>query len=116
MPRVTSAVPRKRRHQRILKKAKGYFGGRSRLYIIAKNAVERAMLYNYRDRRNRRREFRSLWIARINAGARSNGTTYREFANALRTRHISLDRKSLAHLAHHEPRAFSAVVKAALNI
>ena len=76
MPRARNAVQRKKRHKKILKQARGYYGAKSRLFRTAKEAVERGMLYNYRDRRRRRREFRRLWIARINAAARLNGTSY----------------------------------------
>lgn len=115
MTRVSNAVVRKKRHKKILKKAKGYYGARSRLYRTAKDAVERAMLYNYRDRRQRRRNFRRLWISRINAAARLNGTTYSQLLAALKAKNIELDRKILAHLAVHEPDAFAAVVKTACH-
>jgi large subunit ribosomal protein L20 len=105
MPRVTFAVPRKKRHKKILKQARGYFGASSRQYKSAKDAVEKAMLYNYRDRRQRRRNFRRLWITRINAAARLNGTTYSRLMSGLKENNINLDRKVLAHLAVHEPEA-----------
>ncbi|HIM83155.1 MAG: 50S ribosomal protein L20 [Candidatus Neomarinimicrobiota bacterium] len=111
MPRVTSAVPRKKRHKKILKQARGYFGASSRQYKSAKDAVEKAMLYNYRDRRQRRRNFRRLWITRINAAARLNGTTYSQLMSGLKDKNINLDRKVLAHLAVHEPEAFKVVVE-----
>ena len=111
MPRVTSAVPRKKRHKKILKQARGYFGASSRQYKSAKDAVEKAMLYNYRDRRQRRRNFRRLWITRINAAARLNGTTYSQLISGLKDKNINLDRKVLAHLAVHEPEAFKVVVE-----
>jgi large subunit ribosomal protein L20 len=111
MPRVTSAVPRKKKHKKILKQAKGYFSSSSRTYKSAKDAVERAMLYNYRDRRQRRRNFRRLWITRINAAARINGTTYSRLMSGLNENNINLDRKVLAHLAVHEPEAFKVVVE-----
>jgi len=114
MPRVTSAVPRKKRHKKILKQAKGYYGARSRQYKSAKDAVEKAMLYNYRDRRQRRRNFRRLWISRINAAARLNGTTYSRLMSALKEKNITLDRKVLAHLAVHEPEVFKVVVEQAV--
>lgn len=113
MPRVTSAVPRKKRHKKILKQARGYFGASSRQYKSAKDAVEKAMLYNYRDRRQRRRNFRRLWITRINAAARLNGTTYSQLMSGLKDKNINLDRKVLAHLAVHEPEAFKVVVEQA---
>ncbi len=114
MPRVTSAVPRKKRHKKILKQAKGYYGARSRQYKSAKDAVDKAMLYNYRDRRQRRRNFRRLWISRINAAARLNGTTYSRLMSALKDKNITLDRKVLAHLAVHEPEIFKVVVEQAV--
>ncbi len=113
MPRVTSAVPRKKRHKKILKQARGYFGASSRQYKSAKDAVEKAMLYNYRDRRQRRRNFRRLWITRINAAARLNGITYSQLMSGLKDKNINLDRKVLAHLAVHEPEAFKVVVEQA---
>lgn len=113
MTRVTSAVQRKKRHKKVLKEAKGYYGARSRVYRSAREAVERAMLYNYRDRRQRRRFFRKLWISRINAAARLHGTTYSRLITGLKARDIRLDRKMLAHLAVHQPDAFAEVVKEA---
>lgn len=91
--------------------AKGYWGRRSNIYTIAKNAVEKALLYQYRDRRQRKRQFRRLWIARINAAARLNGMSYSRFMGALRKAEIKLNRKVLAELAVNDPAAFSAVVK-----
>ena len=93
--------------------AKGYWGSRSKLYTVAKNAVERALQYQYRDRRQRKRQFRRLWIARINAAARQNGTTYSRLIGALRTSEITLNRKVLADLAVSDPPAFAQVVKQA---
>lgn len=111
MPRVTSAKPRKKRHKKILKQAKGYYGARSRLYRTAKQAVEQGMLYNYRDRRKRRGNFRRLWIARINAAARLNGTTYSRLIAGLKAKSIEIDRKMLSDLAIREPAAFSEIVR-----
>ena len=91
--------------------AKGYWGRRSNIYTIAKNAVEKALLYQYRDRRQRKRQFRRLWIARINAAARLNGMSYSRLMGALRKAEINLNRKVLADLAVNDPAAFSAVVK-----
>ncbi|MFQ6616183.1 MAG: 50S ribosomal protein L20 [Fidelibacterota bacterium] len=113
MSRATSAVQRKKRHKRISKEARGYYGARSRGYRRAKEAVEQAMLYNYRDRRQRRRFFRRLWISRINAAARLHGTTYSQLISDLKAKNIRLDRKMLAHLAVHQPDAFAEVVKQA---
>ena len=115
MPRAKNAVQRKKRHKKILKQARGYYGARSRLFRTAKEAVERGMLYNYRDRRRRRREFRRLWIARINAAARLNGTSYSKLMADLKSHNIELDRKMLSDLAIREPSAFSEVVKASAN-
>ena len=115
MPRAKNAVQRKKRHKKILKQARGYYGAKSRLFRTAKEAVERGMLYNYRDRRRRRREFRRLWIARINAAARLNGTSYSKLMADLKSHNIELDRKMLSDLAVREPSAFSEVVKASAN-
>lgn len=115
MPRVSNAVPRKKRHKKILKLARGYYGARSRLYRTAKNAVERGWLYSYRDRRQKKRNFRRLWIARINAAARLNGSTYREFIANMKSKNILLNRKILADLAVNYPVAFTEVVKTATN-
>jgi len=93
--------------------AKGYWGRRKNVYTVAKNAVEKALTYQYRDRRARKRMFRRLWIARINAGARLNGTTYSRLMGSLRKADVQLNRKVLADLAMHDPDAFSAVVKKA---
>ena len=112
MPRAKNAVQRKKRHKKILKQARGYYGARSRLFRTAKEAVERGMLYNYRDRRRRRGEFRRLWITRINAAARLNGTSYSKLMADLKSHNIELDRKMLSDLAIREPSAFSEVVKA----
>ena len=115
MPRARNAVQRKKRHKKILKQARGYYGARSRLFRTAKEAVERGMLYNYRDRRRRRGEFRRLWITRINAAARLNGTSYSKLMADLKSHNIELDRKMLSDLAVREPSAFSEVVKASAN-
>ena len=103
MPRAKNAVQRKKRHKKILKQARGYYGARSRLFRTAKEAVERGMLYNYRDRRRRRREFRRLWIARINAAARLNGTSYSKLMADLKSHNIELDSNMLSDLAIREP-------------
>ena len=107
MPRANSSVPRHRRHRKIVKQAKGYFGARSRNFKSAKDAVVRAGLYAYRDRRQRKRMFRRLWITRINAACRLNGTTYSAFINGLKTKGIDLDRKILADMAVNDPQAFT---------
>ena len=107
MPRANSSVPRHRRHRKIVKQAKGYYGARSRNFKSAKDAVVRAGLYAYRDRRQRKRMFRRLWITRITAACRLNGTTYSAFINGLKTKGIDLDRKILADMAVNAPQAFT---------
>ncbi len=111
MPRATNSVARKKKHKKILKQAKGYYGAGSKLYRTAKQAVEKGLLYNYRDRRKRRIEFRALWIARINAAARINGITYSKFISSLIKNNIQLDRKMLSELAVKYPNAFSKIVE-----
>lgn len=110
MPRVKRGVARKRRHKRILKEAKGYFGSRHRLFKVARESVERAWAYAYRDRKQRKRQFRSLWIVRINAAARENGLSYSQLMDGLNKAGIQIDRKNLADLAVSDPQAFSALV------
>ena len=117
MPRVTRGVVARRRHKKILKKAKGYYGARSRVFRVAKQAVTKAGQYAYRDRRQRKRQFRALWITRINAQSRVNGLSYSNLINGLKKAEIELDRRVLADLAVHDKPAFAAVVdqaKAAL--
>ncbi len=111
MPRATNNVAAKRRHKKLLKMAKGYRLGKSRLYRTAKDQVEKSLQYAYRDRRQKKRHFRALWIIRINAACRINDTTYSRFINGLKAKNIDLDRKALAHLAMHEPDAFKALVE-----
>lgn len=113
MPRSTNNVASRRRRKRILDRAKGYWGARSKVYTVAKNAVDKALQYQYRDRRVRKREFRKLWITRINAAARQNGTTYSKLMGAMKSREMEINRKVLADLAVHDPKAFSAVVETA---
>lgn len=113
MPRVKRAVPARQRRNKILKLAKGYWGGRHRLYITAKEAVMHAGMYAYRDRRNRKRDFRRLWITRINAATRAQGMRYSQFIAGLHAAGITLDRKVLADLAVRQPEAFAAVVEKA---
>jgi large subunit ribosomal protein L20 len=110
MARVKRGFTARRRRNKILKLAKGFRGGRSKLYRTAKNAVIKALTYAYRDRRVRRRNFRKLWIARINAATRMNGMTYSRFINAVQKAGIELDRKILADIALHDPAAFTAIV------
>ena len=110
MPRANSSVPRHRRHRKIIKQAKGFYGARSRNFKVAKDAVIKAGIYAYRDRRQRKRQFRRLWIIRINAACRLNGTTYSSFINDLKTKGIDLDRKILADLAVNDQKAFADLV------
>lgn len=111
MPRARSGPAAKARHKKILKMAKGNFGGRSRTYKAARETVEKGLCYAYRDRRVRKRDFRRLWIVRINAAARLNGIAYNRFIDGLRKASIGLDRKILAELAVTDPAAFAAVVQ-----
>ncbi len=111
MPRSNSSVPRHRRHRKIVKQAKGYYGARSRNFRTAKDAVIRAMRYAYRDRRQRKRQFRRLWIIRINAAARQQGMSYSQFMHALRDRNVELNRKILADMAVNDPEGFETLVK-----
>ncbi|MFB0905161.1 MAG: 50S ribosomal protein L20 [Nonlabens sp.] len=110
MPRSVNAVARRARRKKVLKQAKGYFGRRKNVWTVAKNAVDKAMSYSYRDRRNKKRSFRRLWITRINAGARMHGMSYSVFMGAVKKNHIELNRKVLADLAMNHPEAFTAVV------
>jgi large subunit ribosomal protein L20 len=110
MPRATSAVPRHRKKKKYFRAARGYFGGRSKLWRIAKNAVERGWQYSYRDRKNRKREFRRLWITRINAAARQHDLSYSRFMNGLKLAGVEVNRKVLADLAVREPAAFGELV------
>ena len=111
MPRANSSIPRHRRHRKIVKQAKGYYGTRSRNFRTAKDAVIKAMRYSYRDRRQRKRQFRRLWIIRINAAARQQGMSYSQFMHALRDRNVELNRKILADMAVNDPEGFEALVK-----
>ena len=111
MPRAKGGFKTRRRRKRILKMAKGYYGAKSRLYRIATEAVDKALQYAYRDRRNRKREFRSLWIVRINAALRSVGMTYSQFINGLTKAEININRKVLADMAVKDPKAFNALVE-----
>ena len=113
MARVKRGVQARRRHKKILKQAKGYYGARSRVFRVAKQAVIKAGQYAYRDRRQRKRQFRSLWITRINAASRANGMTYSQFINGLKKADIALDRRVLADIAVHDKAAFTAVVEKA---
>lgn len=113
MPRSRNKVASRRRRRKLLSQAKGYWGKRKNVYKIAKNAVEKGMLYQYRDRKVRKREFRKLWITRINAAARQNGTTYSKLMGALNKQDIQINRKVLADLAVHDPETFTAIVEEA---
>ncbi|MGM0449256.1 MAG: 50S ribosomal protein L20 [Pseudomonadota bacterium] len=113
MPRVKRGVVARRRHKKVMKQAKGYYGARSRVYRVAKQAVIKAKQYAYRDRKQRKRQFRALWIARINAGARANGLSYSRLIAGLKQANVEIDRKVLADLAMNEKQAFSAVVEKA---
>jgi large subunit ribosomal protein L20 len=110
MPRSVNAVASKARRKKVLKQAKGYFGRRKNVWTVAKNAVEKGLVYQYRDRRQRKRAFRALWIMRINAGARQYGLSYSAFMGKLHKSGIELNRKVLADLAMNSPEAFKAVV------
>jgi large subunit ribosomal protein L20 len=109
MPRTTGTPARKDRKKKILREAKGYFGGRKKLYRTAKDAVEKGWEHAYRDRRKKKRNFRRLWIARINAAARENDLSYSRFMNGLKQSGVELDRKALADLAVRDPAAFAAL-------
>lgn len=111
MPRVKRGVTAKKRHKKILKKAKGYYGARSRVYRVAKQAVIKAAQYAYRDRKQRKRQFRALWIIRINAATRELGLSYSRFINGLKKANIQIDRKILADLAVHNKEAFAVIVE-----
>jgi large subunit ribosomal protein L20 len=113
MARVTTSVARKKRKKKILQQARGQYGARSKLYRTAKNAVERGWAYSYRDRRRRKRDFRRLWIARINAATREHDISYSRFIAGLRNAGVDLNRKVLADLAVREPEAFAELAKIA---
>lgn len=113
MPRAVNKVASRRRRKQVLQLAKGYWGRRSKAYTVAKNAVEKGLKYQYRDRRQRKRQFRRLWIARINAGARLNDMSYSRLVGGLRKANIHLNRKVLADIAMHDAHAFAKVVGAA---
>ncbi len=111
MPRSVNAVASRHRRKKIIKLAKGYFGARKNVWTVAKNAVEKGLTYAYRDRKNKKREFRALWIQRINAGAREYGMSYSQFMGALHKSDLNLDRKVLADLAMNHPDAFKQVLE-----
>ncbi len=111
MPRSVNSVASRARRKRILELAKGFFGRKKNVWTVAKNAVEKGLVYAYRDRKAKKRDFRALWIARINAGARMHGMSYSQFMGKVKTAGIDLNRKVLADLAMNHPEAFEAVVK-----
>ena len=111
MPRSVNSVASRARRKKILKQAKGYFGRRKNVWTVAKNAIDKAMLYAYRDRKTKKRNFRALWIARINAAARLNGMTYSQFMGKVKSNKIELNRKVLADLAMNHQEAFKAIVE-----
>jgi len=111
MPRSVNSVAKRARRKKVMKQAKGYFGRRKNVWTVAKNAVEKAMSYSYRDRRAKKRTFRALWITRINAGARQHGMSYSQFMGGMKKAGIELNRKVLADLAMNHPEAFAAIVK-----
>jgi len=113
MPRVKRGTMTHKRHKKVLDRAKGYWGGRSRLFKTAKEAVMHSMQYAYRDRRNKKREFRRLWIARINAGCREQGMTYGRFIEGLSKAGVQLDRKMLSEMAIHDAQGFAKLVEQA---
>jgi large subunit ribosomal protein L20 len=118
MPRIKRGVQARARHKKVLDQAKGYYGARRKVYRVAKQAVIKAGQYAYRDRRQKKRQFRALWIARINAGARDNGISYSRLINGLHKANVEIDRKLLADLAIHDKPAFAALAeqaKAALS-
>ncbi len=115
MPRSVNHSASKRRRKKLLNMAKGYWGARSKVLTVAKHHVEKGLQHAYRDRKLKKREYRSLWIVRINAAARQNGTTYSRLMHALDTKGVTINRKLLASLAVENPQSFSEVVKFAIN-
>tara|TARA_B100001142_G_C14023144_1_gene535156 strand:+ start:258 stop:602 length:345 start_codon:yes stop_codon:yes gene_type:complete len=111
MPKSVNSVASRKRRKKILKQAKGYFGRRKNVWTVAKNAVEKGLTYAYRDRKNKKRTFRALWITRINAGARLHDLSYSELMGKLKQNNIDINRKVLADLAMNNPEAFSDIVK-----
>ncbi|MFP6605333.1 MAG: 50S ribosomal protein L20 [Myxococcota bacterium] len=113
MPRVKRSVTARKRRRRVLKRAKGYYGARSKLYRVAREAVEKAAVYAYTGRKHRKRQFRSLWIARINAAAREHGLSYSRLINGLKRAGVEVDRKILAQLAIEDPKGFGELAELA---
>ena len=115
MPRVTKSVTAKAKHKKVLNSTKGHYGARSRLYKTAKQSNIKALQYSFRDRKNRKRTFRNLWISRINAGSRELGVSYSVLINSMKQKDIALNRKILADLASNDKNVFEKVVKLATN-
>ena len=115
MPRVTKSLTAKTKHKKILKATKGHYGARSRLYKTAKQSNIKSLQYAFRDRRNKKREFRSLWIARINAKSRSFGISYSQLINALNKKNILLDRKILSEIATNDESAFEKIIQTVID-
>ncbi|MHB8882462.1 MAG: 50S ribosomal protein L20 [Thermodesulfovibrionales bacterium] len=113
MPRAKGGIKTRQRHKKILERAKGYYGGKSRLFRAASETVDKGLQYAYRDRKNKKREFRALWITRISAAVRSMDLNYSQFMHGLKKANITLDRKALADLAYHDPSAFSSIAEKA---
>ncbi len=111
MPRSVNSVAKRARRKKILKQAKGYFGRRKNVWTVAKNAVEKGLQYAYRDRKTKKRNFRALWIMRINAASRTHGLTYSEFISKLKSNNIDINRKVLADLAMNNPEGFKQLVE-----
>lgn len=111
MPRAKGGFKTRRRRKKILEQAKGYYGSKSRLYRVATEAVDKSLLYAYRDRKAKKRDFRSLWIIRINAAVRALGLSYSQFIAGLKKANIQLDRKVLADMAYHDPQGFNQLVE-----
>lgn len=115
MPKTSNNVASRERRKKVLKEAKGYWGARSKVYTVAKNSVEKGLTHAYRDRKLKKREYRRLWIARINAAARQNGTTYSKLIHAMSEKGVDINRKVLANLALENPQAFAEIVKFTMN-
>ena len=115
MPRVTKALAAKAKHKKVLKATKGHYGARSRLFRTAKQSNIKSMQYAFRDRKNKKRVFRSLWIARINAASRALGVSYSKLINGMTTKEIIIDRKILSDIAIHDPSTFEKIVKTSVN-
>ncbi|PJA97399.1 MAG: 50S ribosomal protein L20 [Ignavibacteriales bacterium CG_4_9_14_3_um_filter_34_10] len=115
MPRSTNKVASRQRRKKVLDRAKGFWGARSKVFTIAKNSVEKALVHSYRDRKTKKRIYRNLWIVRINAAARENGVSYSKLIDAMNKKGIEINRKVLASLAVESPNVFADIVKFALN-